>query len=333
MDVEHPQGAFHTAPTAQPSPAAANPLAGPRTMRASGLLLAAVLALSLSGSHGFLPARRFLHIRSRKLRAAAASDEPPPGSAPPPGLAPAAEAAATGALAVAALQLVSHDVDVAVRVAALGLFALHVTSGALGATIAWQRDREVAPLGARALAGGPLALVSLMDLRSGEELELEEHLSGEPLSTVVHSGELGALVAPHAIVLSSTLIAKGDKVAKVARALERFAQEDVTCGAGEDVWRVAVNQDAQDRRCFSMLQKFPSVDAMLRHHTGAAFVRLMDEVSPMLEEPVGFYAVGERNGVFHEQVYPYGPGGEGGRDDAIFSSPSNLDGTQQGFKI
>lgn len=34
--------------------------------------------------------------------------------------------------------------------------------------------------------------------------------------------------------------------------------------------------------------------------------------------------VNERSGKLGEPVHPFGPGGEGGRDDAIYSSPANL---------
>ena len=41
-------------------------------------------------------------------------------------------------------------------------------------------------------------------------------------------------------------------------------------------------------------------------------------------EPMGLYMVNERSGKMGEAVHPFGPGGEGGRDDAIYSSPANL---------
>lgn len=41
-------------------------------------------------------------------------------------------------------------------------------------------------------------------------------------------------------------------------------------------------------------------------------------------EPMGLYMVNERSGKLGEPVHPFGPGGEGGRDDAIYSSPANL---------
>lgn len=39
---------------------------------------------------------------------------------------------------------------------------------------------------------------------------------------------------------------------------------------------------------------------------------------------MGLYMVNERSGKLGEPVHPFGPGGEGGRDDAIYSSPANL---------
>lgn len=41
-------------------------------------------------------------------------------------------------------------------------------------------------------------------------------------------------------------------------------------------------------------------------------------------EPMGLYLVNERSGKLGEPVHPFGPGGEGGRDDAVYSSPVNL---------
>lgn len=43
-----------------------------------------------------------------------------------------------------------------------------------------------------------------------------------------------------------------------------------------------------------------------------------------MSEPMGLYMVNERSGKLGEPVHPFGPGGEGGRDDAIYSSPANL---------
>lgn len=43
-----------------------------------------------------------------------------------------------------------------------------------------------------------------------------------------------------------------------------------------------------------------------------------------IAQPMGLYMVNERSGKLGEPVHPFGPGGEGGRDDAIYSSPANL---------
>jgi len=46
----------------------------------------------------------------------------------------------------------------------------------------------------------------------------------------------------------------------------------------------------------------------------------------LLLQPLGLYVTNERKGKFTEPNYPFGPGGEGGRDDAIYSSPANVGG-------
>jgi len=50
----------------------------------------------------------------------------------------------------------------------------------------------------------------------------------------------------------------------------------------------------------------------------------------LLTGPMGMYCVNERNGVMGVPVNPFGPGGEGGREDAIYSSPTNLQGSGGG---
>lgn len=56
----------------------------------------------------------------------------------------------------------------------------------------------------------------------------------------------------------------------------------------------------------------------------SSLVRPVQEAEDCVAEPMGLYLVNERSGKLSEPVHPFGPGGEGGRDDAIYSSPANL---------
>lgn len=76
-------------------------------------------------------------------------------------------------------------------------------------------------------------------------------------------------------------------------------------------------------RSLSPTHPFPPPNNQLQEFTKQAFA--------LLSEPLGLYIANERRGRLSEPNYPFGPGGEGGRDDAIYSSPTNLDGSQSGM--
>lgn len=69
------------------------------------------------------------------------------------------------------------------------------------------------------------------------------------------------------------------------------------------------------RRCVCRYGAIPECRAGLGGGQGA---------EDCISQPMGLYMVNERSGKLGEPVHPFGPGGEGGRDDAIYSSPANL---------
>ena len=66
------------------------------------------------------------------------------------------------------------------------------------------------------------------------------------------------------------------------------------------------------------LRKFQNTDEFKAFASGSKLV---------CDGPIGLYMTNERNGKLGQPVHPFGPGGEGGRDDAIYSSPTNLQGS------
>lgn len=125
------------------------------------------------------------------------------------------------------------------------------------------------------------------------------------------------------------------------------------------------------RNCFTLYQRFPSYECLQDHQKspefqvrslcratcshfagklegssrGTHFVcgvraacvvgkyaqELMEHIRDDLQRPLGIYMVRNDEGGLSEPRYPYGPGGEGGRDDAIYSSPANTDGSLTNF--
>ena len=136
--------------------------------------------------------------------------------------------------------------------------------------------------------------------------------------------------------------------------LEEFSK---SAAASPGTLSSVANQDPEDNQNFMLLQRFRSSDAMrkfqcvrpdptgatpapsansllslaLAHRNELEFKLFTAQMEPLLEEPMGLYACNERNGVMGMPVHPMGPGGEGGREDAIDSSPTNIQGSGTGM--
>mmetsp|Transcript_4721 Transcript_4721/g.12160 ORF Transcript_4721/g.12160 Transcript_4721/m.12160 type:complete len:297 (-) Transcript_4721:915-1805(-) len=135
----------------------------------------------------------------------------------------------------------------------------------------------------------------------------------------------------NALVSSLEVATTADGAAHVARLLERYYAQ------ATDVQHLLITQPSPT--VFTVLAKFASRDdvdvavALRDHQTSEAFLTLVEQARPFLAAPIAIYLVNQKEGQLGNARHPFGPGGEGGRDDAIYSSPSNLDGSQVGSKI
>ena len=133
-------------------------------------------------------------------------------------------------------------------------------------------------------------------------------------------------VAKQGIMLTTQITATPGNGYKLARKLEAFAKATIE-EQGELVSTCAVNQDPDGKEDFMMLQRFKSIECMIEHQNSVLFKVFTIGSEDILAGPMRLYAMTEEYGQLGESRYPFGPGGEGGRDDAIYSSPVNIDGS------
>lgn len=78
-----------------------------------------------------------------------------------------------------------------------------------------------------------------------------------------------------------------------------------------------VNQDPADPTYFQVIQRFPGPTGMVAHQSGAAYSAFVRAAQPLLAESLGVYLCKESGGKIGQALYPWGPKGEGGRDDMV----------------
>lgn len=83
------------------------------------------------------------------------------------------------------------------------------------------------------------------------------------------------------------------------------------------VLNFVVNQDPSDPVYFQVIQRFPGPSGMVAHQSGPAYGAFVRAAQPLLAESLGVYLCKESDGKIGQALYPWGPKGEGGRDDMV----------------
>jgi len=85
----------------------------------------------------------------------------------------------------------------------------------------------------------------------------------------------------------------------------------------QNVLNFVVNQDPSDPAYFQVIQRFPGPTGMVAHQSGASYSAFVRSAQPLLAESLGVYLCKESGGKIGQALYPWGPKGEGGRDDMV----------------
>eukprot|EP00913_Durusdinium_trenchii_P035909 g33601.t1 len=80
-----------------------------------------------------------------------------------------------------------------------------------------------------------------------------------------------------------------------------------------------LSQSTEDPRDMMFFLRYEAMESLVRHQD-QGFKGLLSAMEENLQEPIGLYLADEQLGQIGQARHPLGPGGEGGRDDAIYSS-------------
>lgn len=102
-----------------------------------------------------------------------------------------------------------------------------------------------------------------------------------------------------------------------AALLHRYLTTTTEAEVPKNVLNFVVNQDPTDPAYFQVIQRFPGPSGMVAHQSGAAYSAFVRAAQPLLAESLGVYLCKESDGKIGQALYPWGPKGEGGRDDMV----------------
>jgi quinol monooxygenase YgiN len=208
---------------------------------------------------------------------------------------------------------------------------LHVGSAVLSGTISYYKnlDDEIKVINMlRTFVFGGIDLLRVVLSDDKDAIDERKMNTLPPLQMHISSMEHMATAAPSAVLLNTNIMVKPGKENTMRKLLSKLHEKSTTDASLKNmILTFAINQDIQERNCFMMTQRFPDIKTMSAYQNLLPFKQFVTEAEDLLESPMGLYLVNERNGVMGNPVHTFGPMGEGGRDDSIYSSPVNLDGS------
>mmetsp|Transcript_41115 Transcript_41115/g.94581 ORF Transcript_41115/g.94581 Transcript_41115/m.94581 type:complete len:238 (-) Transcript_41115:89-802(-) len=119
------------------------------------------------------------------------------------------------------------------------------------------------------------------------------------------------------LIETMSIQAKMGSERRVARRLARFAADAQESGA---TMSAVVTQSEEDQCQFTVLLRYRSEENLLDHQGSNGAKEILEQLEEYLDRPIGLYMMDEQMGQIGMARHPFGPGGEGGRDDAIYSS-------------
>jgi len=200
------------------------------------------------------------------------------------------------------------------------LVALLRDSAFAGAPLASPRRRQGVAVAAGSETNMLDNLIRLPEMFTDAVEDVQDMLgqgSGLPQMEVSTFGMAEDGLSPSAIMQTMSLRAAAGSERRLARQVARLVE-----GARDDgaVLTATATQSEEDPCDFMVLLRYKSMHQMREHQTRGSFKDVLERMEPQLERPIGLYLIDEQLGQAGMARYPFGPGGEGGRDDAIYSS-------------
>mmetsp|Transcript_1201 Transcript_1201/g.2647 ORF Transcript_1201/g.2647 Transcript_1201/m.2647 type:complete len:235 (-) Transcript_1201:201-905(-) len=189
------------------------------------------------------------------------------------------------------------------------------------AAFAVQGGRRTSPARAAATANVLDTLIHLPDMLT-DVVEDVQDMFGQG-STGLPKMEVSTLsmaedgLSPSAIMQTMSLRAAAGSERRLARQVSRLIDAARASGT---VLTATATQSEEDPCDFMVLLRYKSMHHMHEHQVKGSFKEALEQMEPQLDRPIGLYLIDEHLGQTGMARYPFGPGGEGGRDDAIYSS-------------
>lgn len=114
------------------------------------------------------------------------------------------------------------------------------------------------------------------------------------------------------IILNMTIVIRPEnesEFVQLLRKLETFANER------EEMLNFSINQNPEERNVFFVMERYRSKVDMMEYQKQDEYRLFMRNIQPFLKESIGIYICKEKDGKISHNYYPFGPAGEGGRDD------------------
>jgi quinol monooxygenase YgiN len=118
-------------------------------------------------------------------------------------------------------------------------------------------------------------------------------------------------------LLSTTIVVKREAAVTMSRLLKDLTEYAEVHSEENGVLQFAANQSPEDPTCFMVVERFVNRASMIKYQKTSAYQQFIREAQPLLEKPFGLHLCKERAGKLSSGYYPFGPAGEGGRDDMI----------------
>lgn len=170
------------------------------------------------------------------------------------------------------------------------------------------------------------SLVQLTE-QMGEAMEDAKEMFGQGSNNELESMEISSLgmgadgTSRSGIMQTMQMRASAGSENKLARQVNKFV---AAARSSDQVTTATATQNKEDPCDFMLLLRYPSMEAMKKHQESEGFKDLLERMEPQLAKPIGLYLMDEQNGQLGMPRHPFGPGGEGGRDDAIYSSRNSV---------
>eukprot|EP00188_Purpureofilum_apyrenoidigerum_P001648 Plantae.Rhodophyta-Purpureofilum_apyrenoidigerum.ctg19329.p1 GENE.Plantae.Rhodophyta-Purpureofilum_apyrenoidigerum.ctg19329~~Plantae.Rhodophyta-Purpureofilum_apyrenoidigerum.ctg19329.p1 ORF type:complete len:209 (-),score=42.00 Plantae.Rhodophyta-Purpureofilum_apyrenoidigerum.ctg19329:166-792(-) len=121
------------------------------------------------------------------------------------------------------------------------------------------------------------------------------------------------------IILTTSIQAKQGDDKEMIRLLKTLQDKTLELEVPHTCRSIAINRDPEDSCAFQMVELLNGIKGMTMHQKSEHYQAFIRTVQPLLANSLGVHVCRVRNGRISDGLYPYGPAGEGGRDDMVYS--------------